>query len=243
MVFAEDLNGAEPPLGASSSLSGAAAGVTITRLSSPSQRGLSVVSFRGNAPGTPQFDSAPANCPDTSKLGTVRVDSPEFLDHPLFGGVYLATPGENPFGTLLALYLTVEDPASGIIVKLPARVDSDPATGGLRRDPRRGPAAPLRRPRPRTLQGHRRAASHPAVCATYDVETQLTPVLGPRRRARGGRTTPSRSPRGRAATPVPTDPGCRPRPHPLLAPAPPTRAPGPTRPSCSSSRVQTAAAR
>jgi len=50
-------------------------------------------------------DDEPARCPDPSKLGTVEVDTP-ILDHPLSGFLYIAEPHENPFGSLLALYLS-----------------------------------------------------------------------------------------------------------------------------------------
>jgi hypothetical protein len=209
VVFAEDLNGAEPSLGASSSLTGTGSGVTISRLSSPSQRSLSVVSFRGNAPGTPQFDSAPANCPDTSKLGTVRVDSPEFLDHPLFGSVYLATPGENPFGSLLALYLIVEDPASDIVVKLPARVESDPSTGGLLATLAEAPQLPFEDLTIELFKGSAAPLRTPPNCGVFNVGSELTPWSAPD----GARRRPQDSfaiEQGAGAGTCPSDPAAVP---------------------------------
>src|SRR4029077_16886174 len=60
-----------------------------------------------------QFTPAAPACPPSSKMGTVEVESP-LLDHPLPGTVYLAKQGENPFGSLIALYVTVDDPLTGI---------------------------------------------------------------------------------------------------------------------------------
>ena len=67
-------------------------------------------------------------CPAGSQIGTVEVDTP-LIDHPLPGAVYLAAQGDNPFGSLLAIYVVVDDPATGIVVKLAGHVEPDPATG------------------------------------------------------------------------------------------------------------------
>jgi hypothetical protein len=77
-----------------------------------------------------EFTPGLASCPEASKIGTVEVDS-QLLDHPLPGAVYLATPHKNPFGTLLAIYAAIEDPISGVVVKLPGRVEANPQTGQL----------------------------------------------------------------------------------------------------------------
>ena len=77
---------------------------------SPAQVGLTTAV--GEPPA--HFSDAPVSCPDASKLGTVRIDTP-LLDHPLKGAVYLATQNQNPFGSLLALYIVVEDPKTGVI--------------------------------------------------------------------------------------------------------------------------------
>ena len=99
--------------------------------------GLSVATFGGIAPGTPQFTDAPADCPPDSKIGTVRIDTPSVIDHPLEGSVFLATPNDNPFDSVLALYLAVDDPASGIVLKLPMKLEGDPADRTAHRDPLR----------------------------------------------------------------------------------------------------------
>jgi hypothetical protein len=69
-------------------------------------------------------------CPDASKIGDFEVLSPLFEGR-FEGAVYLANPHDNPFGSLIALYLVARLPARGLLVKLAGRVEPDPATGDL----------------------------------------------------------------------------------------------------------------
>ena len=84
-----------------------------------------------NLPGSGEpAQSQPAKCPDKSKVGTVEVRSPA-VDNPIAGTVYLAKQGANPFGSLIALYVAVNDPQTGIVVKLAGKVEPNPLTGQL----------------------------------------------------------------------------------------------------------------
>jgi hypothetical protein len=76
-------------------------------------------------------------CPEASKLGSVRIDSPLLEQGEVAeGGVYLAQPNdptragqENPFNSLLALYMVARLPDRGVIVKSAGKVDLDQSTG------------------------------------------------------------------------------------------------------------------
>jgi hypothetical protein len=72
----------------------------------------------------------PPGCPEAAKVATAVVRTP-LLAHPLEGAAYLATQDTNPFGSLVALYLYVEDPVSGIRAKAAGEVLEDPASGQL----------------------------------------------------------------------------------------------------------------
>ncbi len=78
-------------------------------------------------------------CPNGSKIGDFTVHTPLFSN--LIGGaIYLAqpddpltaTPGaENPFDTLIGIYLVAKSPERGVLVKVAGKLIPDPVTGNL----------------------------------------------------------------------------------------------------------------
>lgn len=71
-----------------------------------------------------------AGCPNDSKVGTVSVETP-VLKEGATGSVYVATPYENPFHSLLALYIVAKIPDRGVVVEAAGKVEPDPLTGQL----------------------------------------------------------------------------------------------------------------
>jgi hypothetical protein len=69
-------------------------------------------------------------CPNGSKIGVVKVRTPDLVN-PLEGAVYLAKQNDNPFGSLIAMYLIMEDPVSGSLVKLAGEVRLCEAVGQI----------------------------------------------------------------------------------------------------------------
>lgn len=55
-------------------------------------------------------------CPEASKVGTVQVSTP-LLEEEARGSLYVASPHDNPFGSLLALYMVAKIPERGILIK------------------------------------------------------------------------------------------------------------------------------
>ncbi len=109
------------------------------------------------------------SCPDASKLGEVEVTTP-LLTHPLRGGVFLAQQGNlpgngsNPFGSLLALYLEIQDPHSGVLVKLAGEVKPDPITGQLVTTFLENPQVPFNDLKLSFFGGPRAALVNPPLC-------------------------------------------------------------------------------
>jgi hypothetical protein len=115
------------------------------------------------------------SCPESSKIGSVTIDTP-LLEHPLEGSVYLARQGDNPFGTLLAVYLVAE--GSGVTIKLPGKVDADPVTGQLTVTFDNNPQLPFSDLRLAFKSGQHAALVNPAACGTYTTRSQLTSWSG-----------------------------------------------------------------
>jgi hypothetical protein len=119
--------------------------------------------------------STDAACPASSKVGTITIDTP-LLDQPLQGSVYLATPHDNPFNTLLSLYLVARGP--GVVVKLAGRVTPDPVTGQLSATFDDNPQLPFSRLHLEFKGGPRAALVNPPSCGTYRTHAVLSSWSG-----------------------------------------------------------------
>jgi uncharacterized repeat protein (TIGR01451 family) len=128
----------------------------------------------------------PAACPDGSKIGTVEIDTP-LLDSPLPGAVYLASPYENPFNSLLAIYIAINDPKSGVVVKLAGHVEIG-AEGQLTATFDENPQLPFEDFKLDFFGGPGAALKTPAVCGDYETKSTLTPWSAPES---GPPTTPA----------------------------------------------------
>jgi hypothetical protein len=141
---------------------------------SPAQIGLRPAAGKGPVEFTPD----PARCPGAARIGTVELQTP-LLDHALPGGVYLATPHDNPFGALLAVYLAVEDPQSGVVVKLPGRLDADPRSGRLTASFEEVPQLPFGELKLAFSGGPRATLRTPSTCGSFPVAASLIPWSTP----------------------------------------------------------------
>jgi hypothetical protein len=179
VFFVGDLAGTEPALTATSSLTGLEAGVGITPQPAGPPRSLSTATFGGIAPGTPQFTDAPVDCPNAAKIGTVRIDAPAVVGHPLEGNIYLASQGRNPFGSLLAIYIAVNDPATGLVLKLPGKIETDPNTGQLSASFSEAPQLPFEDLRLEFFKGTAAPLKTAIGCGDYVVNTDMVPWGAP----------------------------------------------------------------
>ena len=150
---------------------------------------LAQIGYQGESEGRPSFSADPANCPEAAKVGSVEIDAPA-VDHPLPGAVYLAKQNENPFNSLIAIYIAVYDPISGVVVKLAGKVNLDSATGQLTTTVEQNPQLPFEDFKLRFFEGARAPLRTPAVCGAHTTNTSLTPRTAP---ASGPDATPSDS--------------------------------------------------
>jgi hypothetical protein len=144
------------------------------------------------------FSKAAASCPAASKVGTVEVSSPllpetdpetktkyqfdsdgNAIPRPLEGSVYLAKQLDNPFGSLLALYLDVEDPDTGIVAKFATKVSADQVSGRLTSTLTEAPELPMEDVHVKVFSGDKAALRTPSACTTYTTQADLTPWSAP----------------------------------------------------------------
>jgi hypothetical protein len=132
--------------------------------------------------------SAPGEgCPNASKVGTLHLETP-IVDESIDGSVYLAEqddprtsePGaENPFDSLIALYMVLKNTNLGVNVKLPLKVEPDPRTGQLVTTLEDVPQIPFSHFTFHFREGVRATLVTPARCGTYTTEAKLWPRSNP----------------------------------------------------------------
>jgi hypothetical protein len=124
-------------------------------------------------------DSAPgAGCPNASKIGDFTVQSPLFPET-VEGSLFLASPHDNPFGTLLAIYLVAKAPERGILVKVAGRLDADPSSGRLTATFDDLPQLPYTNLKVHFREGQRSPLATPATCGSFGTGMDLSPWRAP----------------------------------------------------------------
>jgi len=121
-------------------------------------------------------------CPESSKIATVKVKTP-LLAEELEGSVYLAqqgnagaAQGSNPFNTLLAGYIVVE--GSGVVVKIPGKIEANQQTGQLTATFAENPQLPFSDFKLHFKSGPRAPLANPPACGTYTPEASLSAWSG-----------------------------------------------------------------
>ena len=107
----------------------------------------------------------------------MQIDTP-LLPSPLTGAVYLASQGDNPFGSLIALYIVAENKEYGVLVKVAGQVTPDPVTGQLVTTFDETPPLPFSDLKLSFFGTARAPLSTPELCGTYTTETSIEPWSG-----------------------------------------------------------------
>ncbi len=116
-------------------------------------------------------------CPESSKVGTVEISTP-LVPEPLVGAAYLASQDANPFGSLVALYIVVEDKTAGVLVKVAGEVKPDPVTGQLVSTFDDTPQLPFEDLKVHFFGGSRAPLGTPALCGPYSTTASIAPWSG-----------------------------------------------------------------
>jgi len=160
------------------------------------------IGFRGKEGQRLLFSKTPQSCPAAAKIGTLEASSPALVartpDHEietdpegnpilevLRGSVYVAAPFANPFDSLVAVYLVIEDEKTGIIAKLAGEGELNPTNGQITTRFRENPELPIEDIRVRLFGGPRGTFTTPPTCGTYTTESELTPWSAPEGKSAG----------------------------------------------------------
>jgi len=122
-----------------------------------------------------RFTKLEPSCPLASKVGTVVVDTP-LLAEPLNGDVFLAAQGDNPFDSLVAMYVVVRGP--GILGKLAGHVELDPDTGAIKTTVIDNPQVPFETLTVRLKSGDRAPLTLPSSCGEHTTTADFTSWAG-----------------------------------------------------------------
>jgi hypothetical protein len=139
-----------------------------TRVSPSSADGLGACSDADMKIGT----ASEPTCPDSSKVGTVSIDTPVLKD-PIAGDIIL---GNQRPDQLLRLWFVVRGP--GLLLKIPGKVDPDLVTGQLIATFDGTPQLPFTNLTTSFKGGPRAAVVNPKACGTYTTRATLTPWSG-----------------------------------------------------------------
>jgi hypothetical protein len=157
------------------------------------------IGFTGLDSSGPHFSKAPQSCPAAAKIGTLTATSPLLvarngahevepdpedpegkpLLEPLSGSVYIAQPFANPFNSLIAAYVVIEDQKTGIVAKLAGKGELDPVTGQLTTYFAENPEAPVEDIKAHLFGGARGAFITPPTCGDYATGAALVPWSDP----------------------------------------------------------------
>jgi hypothetical protein len=169
-------------------------GMTVNASSANGLEACSLAQIGISVSGEP--NSAQPTCPQASKIGTVELETPALSSEvcreatknlaecpgeserekvPLKGSIFLARQSENPFGSLLAIYIVVDDARTGVLVKLAGEVKADPNTGQLTTVVDNSPQFPFSELRTHFFSGDAASLATPAACGSYAVSSELTP--------------------------------------------------------------------
>jgi hypothetical protein len=114
-----------------------------------------------------------AGCPNESKIGDFRVISP-IVSGAFEGSIFLAAPYDNPFGSLISVYLVAKQIERGFLVKVAGELQADPTTGALTATFDKLPQLPYSDLEIHFREGQRSPLATPPACAKLSTEADLT---------------------------------------------------------------------
>ncbi len=141
-----------------------------------------------NAFNTAELNTEVEECPETSKIGTVDIETPLLEEHVIGGietapgevfkgGVFLGRVDTKPFGSPLVLFILAESPTSHVQVKLAGEVTFEP-NGQIKSVFKNTPPVPFSKLTLHLNDGPRAAQATPEKCGDKRIGRELRRLLG-----------------------------------------------------------------
>ena len=124
------------------------------------------------------FTQAAPECPEASKVGTLELETP-LIGHTLTGEMYLASQNENPYHATIGLYVVVQDPITGVLVKIAGQAVANQQTGQLTSTFDENPSLPFSDLKLHFFGGPRASFATPETCGTFTTSSELFPYSFP----------------------------------------------------------------
>ena len=120
------------------------------------------------------FNPPGAGCPNASKIGVFSAGLP-FYERRLRGSIYLAEPHNNPFDSLLAVYLVAKSADRGLLFRIPVELTPDPGDGTIVATVDNLPQLPYIDLEVNLRSGQRAPLISPPACGPATTKMTLTP--------------------------------------------------------------------
>ena len=122
----------------------------------------------------------PVTCPLSSQYGVLTLHTPLLPpDQPMTGRIFIAKQKDNPYNGFLALYLVIQDPERGLLIKIPAKLTLDPKTGQLTTTFDNLPQFPISDMQLSLKGGVRAGLVNPTTCGTKTITAEFFPYSDP----------------------------------------------------------------
>jgi hypothetical protein len=120
------------------------------------------------------FTEGKPECPESSKIGSLELETP-LIPGVLHGEMFLAAQNENPFGSTFATYVVVNDPVTGVVLKIAGELKLNPSTGRIESVFDENPQLPFSSLKLHFSGGPRAPLATPNNCGIYQTSSVLEP--------------------------------------------------------------------
>jgi hypothetical protein len=136
------------------------------------------IGWEEGAVGPEKFNSAAPQCPEASKVGVLELETP-LIRGVLTGNMYLAAQNDNPLHSVIGLYVVVQDPVTGVLIKIAGRALANPSTGQITGIFEENPQLPFSDLKLHFFGGPRAEFATPENCGIFTTTADLAPWSAP----------------------------------------------------------------